>query len=225
MTGAGDRVARSSRWTASGCIDRSAFDDPPVAPLGQQPLGARVVGDHRLLVDARRGERERDRHAGAVLAHGAVHQHRLIRRRCRARPRRRDRRSPPRAGGTSRRAGCRPRRTTRPNRGTAARAGSASARPPTRLGAWATSSSARRSMMRRMPRPPSAATPASSSCARLPERNSTPERVRAGARGQAADVAEVDGAGNDRVERVDHQAAPEAASRSSPTRSSRGGTL
>ena len=156
MTGAGERVASSSRCTASGCSDRSAATIRAVAPLGQQPLGARVVGDDRVLVDARRGEGERDGHAGAVLADRAVHQHGLIGDDPADDLDHAGPPSPRPAAGTSRRGAMSSSKNdaTEPrNSGTRC---VTTSRPSTRLGACATSSSARRSMMRRMPRAPSA---------------------------------------------------------------------
>jgi len=49
---------------------------------GQGCGGAGVIGDHGVLVDTRRREDQRDRDAGAVFAHCAVHEDRLLLHHC-----------------------------------------------------------------------------------------------------------------------------------------------
>ena len=152
MTGAGERVASSSRWTASGCIDLSSTTRV-LRHCGQQLLGARIVRDHRLVRrhPRRRGRARRSHRCGPCP-------------RCSARARAGRATIPAHdldhaIGGIIHEPAVHLARVMssakneRPSRGTAAPAVSRASRPSTRLGACSTSSSARRSMMRRMPRP------------------------------------------------------------------------
>ena len=224
MTGAGERVASSSRWTASGCIDRSVRDD--LASCATRTAAPRCARSPRRppLVDSRRGEGERDRHTGAVLADRAVHEHRLI-----GEDAAHDVDDAVRGVVDESAVHLVERHVVREER----RHRAEEERHALHLDLESVDA-ARRVGDLVVGAQIDDATDAESaergeSCVVEPgEIARSVEHAGAGAAGagrQAADVAEVDGAGDHRTEVLIHQAAPDAASRSSPARSSRGGTL